>query len=429
MDQIEHFIVLVLENRSFDHMLGYLDHPNTEFDGAGRVAGTLTTPNARYAIYPGPDHSHTGVMQQLFNVAPPPSPPYQPTMMGFAASYDRQSPGHGEKILRCFDPRMVPVISKLAIEFAVCDRWFCSLPGETFPNRDFVHAGTSFGQVGCRIRPILSNPPTVFSMLEHVGKSWRAYHSGVAHCLLYAQLFLGRDRQGSHNRLLSDIATDNLPSYAFVEPDYGLPGRGNSQHPSQARSREEFVDGEAMISRIYETLRAKPSVFEKTAFIITYDEHGGFYDHVPVAQMYSPNDDASSIYHDGAYSFGFQLSGPRVPAIVVSPWIAPNTVSHTERDHSCIGETVRQRWGKDIAYPLNDRAEPMSLEELFTLDQPRRGADLPATSPLSYAQAEALERELSAPPDETDENPVLDVSHQTAMNDLTDWLRSHGLHF
>ena len=150
MDQIEHFIVLMLENRSFDHMLGYLDHPDDTFKGVGKLPEPPTTPNARYAIYPGPDHSHKGVLQQVLGTLDPPSYPddhYAPNMSGFAANYERRAPGHGAKVMRCFDPRMVPVLSSLALGYAVCDQWFCSLPGETFPNRDFLHAGTSLGHV------------------------------------------------------------------------------------------------------------------------------------------------------------------------------------------------------------------------------------------------------------------------------------------
>jgi phospholipase C len=428
VQQIEHFIVLMLENRSFDHMLGYLDHPDPEFDGVGRLADPPTTPDARYAIYPGPDHSHRGVLQQILGHRNPPSYPddrFDVTMSGFADNYELLAPGRGHKVMRCFDPQMVPVLSTLALEYAVCDRWFCSLPGETFPNRDFAHAGTSFGRVDVHTWPEYRNPPTIFSLLDAGDRCFRVYHQGVAHSLIYyATMFAGGRRRGSHEQLVEDIANDELPDYAFIEPDYGLPGVGNSQHPSQARSREEFVNGEALIARIYNALLANPSVFERTAFVITYDEHGGFYDHVPVAYVGMPDANLAHIYRDGTYRFAFKISGPRVPAVVVSPWIPRGTVNHRVRDHSCINETIRKRFLPNVGYPLNDRAEGTDLGELFSLDLPRD--DYPEVAPLTHAEARALEEQLAAPPDNSDLDPRLDHSLQTGLQDLRNYLWSIG---
>jgi phospholipase C len=412
MKAIRHFIVLVMENRSFDHMLGYLDHPDPSFDGAGRIAGTPTTPNARYSIYPGPGHSHRDVMHQILGQENPPAFPndhYNVTMGGFEANYEKRAPGRGHKALRCFDPRMVPVLSTLALEFAVCDRWFCSVPGETWPNRDFLHAGTSFGEVDVKRRLIASNPATIFHAMDLTGHSWRLYHQGIAHTLIYPQLYLFKNRLRSHQSLLDDIANDELPSYAFVEPDYGLvEGVGNSQHPSQARSREEFVDGEALIASIYEALRQKPDVFEKTAFVITYDEHGGFYDHVPPPRAFQPD---TSVYKSGTYAFGFRVYGPRVPTVIVSPWIPRHTVDHTEYDHCAIAETVRRHLAFADVIPLSDRATA-TFSPVFSLPEPRRDDEVPALNPLSHADALALEEELAAPPDETDLSPALDFELQ-----------------
>jgi phospholipase C len=433
MDQIEHFIVLMLENRSFDHIFGYLDHPDPDFDGVGRLPNPPTTMDARYAIYPGPDHSHKGVMHQVLgrvDYEGHPHDNYNPTMSGFAANYELHAKDRGQKVMRCFNPRMVPVMSKLALEYAVCDRWFCSLPGETFPNRDFAHAGTSFGHANIYSlfagipAPKLKNPPTIFSMLDAAQVSWRVYHQGLAHSLIYAQLFLKDDRRGSHVQLLEDIANSKLPAYSFVEPDYGILGAGNSMHPSQACSREEFVNGEAFIADIYRALRHNKKLFEKTALIITFDEHGGFYDHVPARYLGMPDADPKHIYKDGAYEFWFKMSGPRVPAIVISPWIDAGTVDHTVRDHSSIPETIRKRFLKNVGYPLNDRGEGTDLGNLFTRATPR--TDLPDVEPLTHAEAKALEEELAAAPDDSDLDPAIDIALQTALHDVGSLLKSLG---
>lgn len=425
MEQIEHFIVLVMENRSFDHMLGYLDHPDPSFDGVGRLDDAITTMDSRYAIYPGPKHSHRAVMEQILGTTDWPSYPndrFVPNMGGFVSSYAQRAPERSEKVLRCFNPQMLPVLSTLALEYAVCDRWFCSIPGETWPNRDMIHAGTSHGSVDIDGHPRTHNPPTIFRLLNTIDKSWRLYHKGIAHSLLYPQLFSNPRRRGSHTQLVNDIRNDALPAYAFVEPDYGLPGAGNSQHPSQARSREEFVNGEAFIADIYNALLERQDVFDKTAFIITYDEHGGFYDHVPPPEAFNPD---NTIHRKGNYAFGFRILGPRVPAVVVSPWIPRGTVDHTEREHSCIAETVRKRFLSNVAMPLNDRAEGTDLGSLFSLDRPRQ--DLPELEALSHSAAFALEEELAAPPDESDLNPILDHDLQTAFQDLLREVRRAGI--
>lgn len=430
VEQIEHFIVLMMENRSFDHMLGYLDHPDPTFDGVSRLGDNApTAPIARYAIYPGPDHSHRGVLQQMLGTTSLPSYPhdqYNVTMGGFAANYELHAPGRGEKVMRCFHPDMVPVISTLAREFGVCDRWFCSLPGETWPNRDFLHAGTSFGHVDVCNRPIWGNPPTIFRLLDTVHQSWRVYHEGVAQIFLYSQLFTANNRRASHQQLLNDIRGDHLPSYAFVEPDYGLPGAGNSMHPSQACSREEFVNGEQFIADIYNALRDTPKVFNKTAFVVTFDEHGGFYDHVPPPRAHTPD---TTIHRDGTYEFAFHILGPRVPGIVVSPWVKAGTVDHTEREHSCVAETIRKRFLSNVAPTLSDRAEGSDLSALFNLGSARVHEEMPELKPLSHHEAKHLEDKLAADPDDSDLDPAIDVRLQSAMGDLRKALAAKGLHF
>jgi len=424
VEKIEHFIVLVLENRSFDHMLGYLDHPNPKFLGVGKTQQPLTTKDARYAIYPGPGHSHHDAMQQILGLTPDqlpsyPNDAYQPTMSGFADNYHKYANGHGSKVLRCFDPAMVPVLSTLALEFAVCDRWFCSLPGETFPNRDFLHAAQSHGRVGVKIGTLKA--PTIFEVLDNVNRTWGVYFHNEAQVLLYNYVrkqFLTRLK--GHDTLIADIRKNRLPSYAFVEPDYGLypDGRGNSQHPSQACSREEFVDGEAFIARIYNALRETPAVFEKTAFIITYDEHGGFYDHVPPPRALEPN--TLGAYENGTYKFGFRLLGPRVPAVVVSPWIKRHTIDNRVHDHSSIPETLRQRFAPNT--PALTRRTGTYLDNLFSLPTARTGADLPVVSPLSHERAKQLEQALAAKPDASDLSPKIDFALQGNLRKVGEFL-------
>ncbi len=437
---IEHVVVLMLENRSFDHMLGYLEHPDPTFDGLQKDSyppgeqPSETTMDARYTIYPGPDHSHRGSMHQLLGTEELTSGAnsYAVNNRGYIASYEKRlstefvNAGYGKKVMRSFNPRMVPVLSKLALEYAVCDRWFCSGPMQTLPNRDFMHAGTSFGRVGNSIA-FRDHRTTIFDRLKRSGKSWNLYHRNLCHLWTYPQLFEGHNRSRSHGSFFRAITNNDLPTYSFIEPDYGnvtpLGGKGESQHPSQADSLEEFIRGEDLIARVYEALAAKPDLFEKTVLVITYDEHGGFYDHAKPPTAYSVHHDDYYRTEIGGeeYVFKFNLLGPRVPAIIVSPWIKKATVDHTEFDHTSIYQTLRMTYCENYM-PNSDRdGTANTFAHLLTLDTPRtkRGEiDGPATSypqklhRLTAEQARGLQQELAAPPDDSDVNPEFEAAFE-----------------
>jgi phospholipase C len=394
---IDHIIVLMMENRSFDHMLGFLEHPDPRFDG---LRGTESCPDqlgspvavskdARYTLA-SPDHSHSGVMQQLMGSRQ--SKPYEPTNSGFVQNYEESATGNGRKVMRCFGEPMIPVLSTLAREFAVCTRWHCSLPGETWPNREFAHSGTSRGRADNLKISLWSNAKTVFEQLDEADVSWRIYHDDTPHTWAYAALWDTPEKKARFKpirKLHDDIAGNKLASYTFVEPDYGVVGKGNSQHPGQAKSRPEFVAGEQLIHDIYESLRTHPAMFEKTVFLITYDEHGGFYDHVPPPTTVSPD---GKVWKG---TFNFDLLGVRVPTVIVSPWIPRHTVDETLYDHTSIIRTVRSTFAPtQPALTERDAQSNVFRHLLKTAGQPRRGAELPTTRPLTDVQAAALEAAL-----------------------------------
>ncbi|HSJ58430.1 MAG TPA: alkaline phosphatase family protein, partial [Anaerolineae bacterium] len=233
--RIEHLLVLMLENRSFDHMLGYLEYPaEAGFDGVrgrefqmgnklpnGEVV--FPSPNARYAVHPGPGHSHDDVMEQILGQNERCSP-YPCTNDGFAANYEtRYNPGHGAMTVECFAPDALPVMSRLAKEFAVCDRWFCSVPGATWPNRNFCHAATSDGEVNIKTRAYRNE--TIFEQLSAAGRDWAVYYGGFPpQSLAYSRLWLPSEmnwlqRFKPIEQMYRAIRLDRLPHYAFVEPD------------------------------------------------------------------------------------------------------------------------------------------------------------------------------------------------------------------
>src|SRR5580704_1668789 len=186
LDALKHIVVLMMENRSFDHMLGYLKQDWPALDG---LNGNETNPDTNGALQsvqpvaaaqgeldPDPDHSWPGVNLQIFGNALG-QDDGSPKMQGFIKSYftKQQDVAHSRNIMNCFDPKALQVLPYLAQQYAVCDRWFSSLPGPTVPNRLFAHFGTSFGHVDNAIK-IGDNGKSIYSRLMNGGRSTKIYY-------------------------------------------------------------------------------------------------------------------------------------------------------------------------------------------------------------------------------------------------------------
>lgn len=409
--QIESVIVLMLENRSWDHMLGFLPHPNPDFP---RLTGeesnpaaepsappVKVSPSARPTLALDPAHNHADVMLQLTGRRAP-QPPYALNNSGFVASYEgvglrkKKRHGFGPLIMKCQPPANVPVLAELATNFGVCTRWFSSVPGQTWPNRNFAHSATSDGEVDNSLR--FYTNPTIFELLGAAGRRWRIYHRGAAQSWAFRKLWSGAPGGGfgRHRDLLTAIAENALPHYAFVEPDHFWP-RSSSQHPSNNEKKgNDFFRGEALIREIYNALVAHPAVFAKTVFLITYDEHGGLFD--SVAPPYDPR------YRDGRVApggFTFDLLGVRVPTVLVSPLIHSGTIDEQIYDHSSIVATVRRLIipEEEALTPRDEQAQ--TFDHNLSLATPRTSEDLPSLPEPPVAEAEPVPT-LDEAPDETE---------------------------
>jgi phospholipase C len=459
---IEHVVVLCLENRSFDHMLGYLDHPAPDFEGLragydnpGWDGGppVAASAGAKKVLPFGPDHSHDAVMEQL--AANRSGPDWHPTNAGFLTSYERKArglaparvgglltpilnwflarkaktqataAGRGPLVMLAQSPENVPVLSRLALDFAVCDHWFCSVPGETWPNRNFLHAATSDGETDIELRAYTD--PTIFELLEKHGRSWHIYHDDTPQVWAFPRLWDTPERHANwypNNRFAEHVAAGHLPAYSFIEPNHRPPfhtldhqpllGAGpdvsTSQHPENnlvsndaydsfdPATDTDFARGEALIAGVYEALRRNPDLFARTLLVITYDEHGGLYDHVPPpAGVPAPGDDRSAfarllhfIEHRRVRPFDFTLLGPRVPAVIVSPLIPAGTLIKRTHDHASVPSTLRALFAPDAA-PLTARdAWSPPFHDVATLTTPRTelpdlSAFAPTAAPVSAA--------------------------------------------
>lgn len=292
-------------------------------------------------------------------------------------------PSIAGRVMACMSRSKVPALWKLAEEFAVCTNWHCSVPGATWPNRNFAHAGTSDGTVDIEVG--LYEDDTIFERLEEAGHSWSIYRDseGMAHVTVFGRLldddFL--DSWRTFDDFEQDVAAQArgeaaLATYSFIEPSHDGPG-SNSQHPGNndfdravpPGQMTDFQRGEQLLIRVYETLRRHPDVFAKTVLVITYDEHGGLYDHAPpptdavpprkvldsqgrVPQSRVPRWFRAFVRQPDM-PFDFKTLGPRVPTVIVSPRI-PAAPDPTPYDHAAIPATLRKLFAPSAA-PLSDR--------------------------------------------------------------------------
>ncbi|NIE63649.1 phosphoesterase [Burkholderia sp. Ax-1719] len=419
LQSIKHVVVVMFENRSFDTMLGGL-YPNGA-NGAGPVnflpassAGQafdgltpgLSNPSksgatipasmpASSATLPDPDPEETfaNVRIQLLGNTAGATP-----MSGFVVDYEMTATTDASQVMQCHSPQQLSVLSTLAREYAVSDAWFASVPSQTWPNRAFVHAGTSNGHVdnGTPPDPFDWQVPTIFNVLSEVGASWAVYSDALIAPSLTLTMFPTlwnakyKPNFQRFSAFVSDCQNNTLPQYSFIEPRFLL--NPNDQHPPH-----DVYAGESFLFDIWQALSTSPA-WPETLLVITYDEHGGTYDHVlPPANAVTP--DAAS--NPGDQNFAFDSFGVRVPAVVVSPWIAAGTVFRspiaTPYDHTSILATLRDWLAIAPADMLTSKriAAAPTLAPLLTLTTPR--TDLPAISapPSTGFIATSLARPLN----------------------------------
>jgi len=259
-----------------------------------------------------------------------------------------------ERVMACQMPENLPVLAALARRYALCVRWHSSVPGATWPNRHFAHAGTSDESVDIEVG--FYDDPTIFQRLDEAETEWRIYHAGIPQVIAFSNLWRTpeqRQRWRSHEELIADVDAETLPAYAFVEPAHSG-DLSNSQHPgNNDESSDDFYRAEQFIANLYRHLVDKPTLFEKTVLIVTYDEHGGLFDHFapPAAVPPEPLGQRRRATTFGrrlvswfvpikTQPFTFAHLGVRVPTVVISPWVEEAKIDTTVYDHSSIPATL-----------------------------------------------------------------------------------------
>lgn len=378
--EIEHVIVLMMENRSFDHMLGWLHAPDYDIGGlTGNEWNPLdpgeppspgnkvaVTRNAPYVTAHDPGHAFNDVNVQLFSNpsgTPPPAPLGE--NMGFVFNYGQQpdvSKAVAPTIMDCFDPGKLPVLTALAKEFAICTQWFSSVPGPTWPNRFFAHAATSKGYLD-NSQFHNYDMRTVFENLSAQGKTWANYYHDISQTWQLQRLDTPELRNNfkDFKQFRKDAKRGKLPNYAFIEPKYfWWFGEANDQHPPH-----NVQAGEALIADVYRSVRTSP-LWERSLLLVVYDEHGGFFDH-----MITPKDAVPPDQHQS--QFKFDRYGVRVPAVLISPYIEKGAVIREKFGHASIPATLKEVFDLEMFLTKRD-AGARTFSGVAALPAPRTDA-------------------------------------------------------
>jgi phospholipase C len=360
MAKIEHVFALMLENRSFDHLLGFGGSPGVPQP----PASFGFTPGAMDQLSNDPPHEFDDVAAQINGGA----------MDGFLAR-------GGPDTMMGFDQSEVPVLLGLARNNLYFDNWFSSMPGPTWPNRLFAHAASSGGldnsMGSLDAGEAVTNPGFnlnfenghIFDRLTAKGVTWRIYHHHGLLDIDFPQVLslkgmVDKRHDPKFFRPFSDFATDmsrgDVAGYTFIEPQYGLPSysRGNSQHPSGTISM-----GEILIGNVYNAI-FKQKVGDSSALLITWDEHGGFFDHVNPPAAIPPGD--APLNHGRASlprNCAFDHFGVRVPAVLISPWLPAGLGSdvfgkNVTFDHASIVRALRSTFALGSKLTNRDEASP-----------------------------------------------------------------------
>lgn len=423
--QFSHVVVLMFENRSFDTFLGMVPgtdgpagHTNPVPDQATHkpagppvIAAWPTTTGATPVEDPGEEYQH--VNTQLWNTIDPAgnwakdykamAAPYNlpsgtplptPTMDGFVtdfisnwtATHNGTQPTVDQyrEIMAYFDEQTLPNFHTLAREFAVFDHWFCAVPSQTMPNRSFFNAASSSGFVVNEPYtqfPLHNTAKTIFTHLSDHGQTWGVFYDWrEAYSLtkIIHQRDLGTWFRTFHymEDFYHRVRTGTLPTYSFVEPR--MLTFHNDAHPPAS-----VVPADALVGEVYQAIRNSTSTtgsnWQNTLLIITFDEHGGTWDHVPppggtIATPPGPETEQMPFQ----YGFPFDRLGVRVPTIVVSPYIERGTVVSAQYTHTSVIRTICQQWG--LTNLTNRDLHSPDLGPVLTRTQPRDRSSLPDLS-------------------------------------------------
>ncbi|MFL5356992.1 alkaline phosphatase family protein [Archangium sp.] len=379
---IQHIVVVMMENRSFDHLVGWT--PGADGRQAGLAypdrLGVLQptyplAPDYQGCGHPDPDHSYEGGRVEYDGGACD-GWLRAGTNDAFAIGYYRQE--------------NLPFLGRAVPRWTTFDRYFSAIMAETYPNRIYQHAAQTDRLTNTFE---LSTLPTLWDRLAEKGVTGRYYYTDVPFLALWGPRYLPIGRPLVS--FLVDAATGHLPQVSFVDPRFLGEEQGVSgdDHP-----HGDIRNGEVFLSLVYNAVTQGPA-WKNTVLIINFDEWGGFYDHVPPPTAPIPPADQLAGNADGRLGF-------RTPALLIAPWARQGAVSHTQFDHTSVLRFIEWRWGLE---PLTVRdATANNLVEALDFTQPPRRAPLLLVPPLPYG----LPCAPGGPPPDADLEKLEDLAHQ-----------------
>ncbi|MCP5304934.1 MAG: alkaline phosphatase family protein [Chromatiaceae bacterium] len=410
--KIKHVVYYMLESRSFDNVCGWLyEHgdqgcrylgsqepfdgastANFNLDGTRKVHvsqfkdGVLSEDWDLMAVNQDPFHDTTDNLQQMFAEPPGYWGRARPDMGGFILN------NANPQVMESFTPAQLPVLNGLARSFGISDRWFCSVPGGTDVNRAFSVTGSAFNRLGTweggnayKYWPDAPHRQSLWKVLwSHGITDWKIYNAVLWEDFVFTyQLYLKGQIPSVDaaptsfiaglEQFKQDARSGNLPAFSFLEPVWIAPSGATSYHPGA-----DLVPAERALNDIYEAIKSGPG-WEQTLLVVTFDKNNGLYDHVapPYARKPWPND-----MNDG---FAYDVMGPRVPTVMVSPWIEAQTVIRAEGDvpfdSTSFAATLLRWFGvPENLWGLGDRiALAPTFEKILQATTPR--TDAPTFSP------------------------------------------------
>jgi phospholipase C len=370
-DLIRHVVLLLLENQSFDRMLGCFQSiypqlegikpagspPYSNTDGDGVIY--VQQPTRTKQVTPDSKHEVRFVLEQLQNNN-------AGFLIDFSRNYPNSSSAARQEIMGYYPLDFLPALHGLAREFTICDHWFSSLPGPTWPNRFFALTGTCHGQAlmpeGWRDPQLATyfdqTQDTVFDRLNQASVPWRVYYYDFPSSLLLAHQ--RRLENLAHYHPIDDFYRDcthepDFPAFVFIEPKY-FGADQNDDHPPH-----NIFKGEKLIADVYNGIRSSPELWNSTLLVVTFDEHGGFFDHVSPPSAEPPDDLAARIDPENpSVLFRFDRLGVRVPAVLVSPWVEKR-VESAQFDHTSLLIYLTEKWKLAPLGKRTAKATPISV--------------------------------------------------------------------
>ena len=434
IDSIEHVVVLILENHSFDQMLGCMSEVYDGKEGRDSLDGIDPTARRSNRDERGKDFFQVVTDERHMTFDPHHEVPHVATQLanhngGFVLdlveAYPDNPPPDSERqnIMGYYRLDSLPGLHQLARNYTVCDRWYSSLPGPTWPNRFFALSGTCLGRVdmpgdgvsGADLPNFfLQIQDTIFDRLNEKQISWKVYFHDIA------QSWVLKQQRAPHNtaqyfymrRFYQDASghPDDFPQFSLIEPDY-FGFEQNDDHPPH-----DIMRAEKLIADVYNALRRNEALWRSTLLVVFYDEHGGFYDHVEPPVAPEPDDYVARVqFEDGVIRpFRFDRFGLRVPAILVSPWVRAG-VEHTQFDHTSVLRYLIDKWG--LAELPSERVKKANSIAVALTQKAERTDTLRGIT-LSRDQLKPADQDLE------DDAVEKETDHQKALKKLAEFLPS-----